>query len=85
MSSSNPSIYKEDTTTCKWCDNPIHGFKDKISKREHTMSKLCQECQDKTFKKKKDLFTTKLATTLLVQSKLLPPSVLGIKDLKSKI
>jgi hypothetical protein len=35
--------------------------------------------------KQKSLFTTRLATLLLVQNKLLPSSVLGIKDLKSKI
>ncbi len=34
---------------------------------------------------KKNLFSAKLATLLLVQSKLLPPSALGIKDLKNKI
>lgn len=35
--------------------------------------------------KKKDFFGQKLATLLLVQIKLLPPSALGIKDLKSNI
>lgn len=35
--------------------------------------------------KKKDLFANKLATVLLVQSKLLPSSALGIKDLNDKI
>lgn len=34
---------------------------------------------------KKNLFSARLATLLLVQSKLLPPSALGIKDLKNKI
>lgn len=36
-------------------------------------------------KKRNDLFQKKLATLLLVQAKLLPPTVLGIKDLKNKI
>jgi len=35
--------------------------------------------------KQKSLFTTRLATLLLVQNNLLPPSALGVKDLKSKI
>lgn len=36
-------------------------------------------------KKQNDLFQKKLATLLLVQTRLLPPSVLGVKDLKSNI
>lgn len=36
-------------------------------------------------RKKNELFSNRLATLLLVQSKLLPPSVLGVKDLKNKI
>lgn len=36
-------------------------------------------------KKKSNLFANRLATILLVQSKLLPTSALGIKDLKDKI
>lgn len=34
--------------------------------------------------KKKNLFANKLATLLLVQSKLLPPSALGLKNLEDK-
>lgn len=36
-------------------------------------------------KKKANLFIDRLATILLVQTKLLPPATLGIKDLKDKI
>lgn len=35
--------------------------------------------------KRNSLFTNRLATILLVQTKLLPPSALGVKDLKDKI
>lgn len=35
--------------------------------------------------KQEELFQRRLATILLVQSKLLPPSVLGLKDLNDKI
>ncbi len=34
---------------------------------------------------KRDLFANKLATLLLVQTKLLPSSALGIKDLSKKL
>lgn len=70
---------------CPSCHQGVAGFRDKKSEREYKISRLCQECQDKTFKKKKDLFTKKLATVLLVQSKQLPPSVLGIRNLDDKI
>ena len=35
--------------TCVVCHKPATTFKDEISKREYTISGLCQECQDKTF------------------------------------
>lgn len=31
------------------CYGPAHEFRDEISKREFTISGLCQECQDKAF------------------------------------
>ena len=37
------------------------------------------------YRKKNELFLNRFATILLVQSKLLPPTVLGVKDLKSNI
>lgn len=35
--------------------------------------------------RKAQSFANRLATILLVQTKLLPPSALGVKDLKNKI
>ncbi len=70
---------------CPSCRKKVTEFKDKKSEREFGISGLCQECQDQTFNKKKAQFTKKLATVLLVQTKLLPPSTLGIKNLKDKI
>lgn len=37
------------------------------------------------YKKKNELFLNRFSTILLVQSKLLPPSALGIKDPKNKL
>jgi len=31
------------------CGKPIKGFKDNLSAKEHRISGLCQECQDKFF------------------------------------
>lgn len=31
------------------CGKPIQSFRDEISAREHKISGLCQECQDKIF------------------------------------
>lgn len=70
---------------CPLCHQEVTGFRDKKSEREFRISGLCQKCQDQTFNKKKALFSKKLATILLVQTKLLPSSVLGVKDLKSNI
>ena len=38
---------------CPSCQQEVSGFKDKLSKKEFQISGLCQECQDKTFDKKK--------------------------------
>lgn len=81
---SNPNDNHE-KHICPSCYQEVTGFRDKKSEREFGISGLCQQCQDKTFNKKKAVFTKRLATVLLVQSKLLPPSVLGVKDLKDKI
>lgn len=76
---------KHEKHICRSCNQRIVRFKDKKSEREFEISSLCQKCQDQTFNKKKVLFTKKLATILLVQTKLLPPSTLGVRDLKNKI
>jgi hypothetical protein len=34
---------------CVFCEAPAKEFKDEISKKEFTVSGLCQTCQDKTF------------------------------------
>jgi hypothetical protein len=34
---------------CPICKKPIGEFKDTLSKKEYTISGMCQECQDKTF------------------------------------
>ncbi len=34
---------------CPFCKKKLTGFRDAISEREHKISGLCQECQDKTF------------------------------------
>lgn len=47
------------------------------------VTKISPQTDNKS--KQKKLLADRLATILLVQTKLLPPSVLGIKDLKDKI
>lgn len=37
------------TDKCVLCGKPAVEFKDEISKREYTISGMCQECQDKVF------------------------------------
>ena len=34
---------------CTWCEADASWFKDELSKKEYTISGLCQACQDKTF------------------------------------
>lgn len=34
---------------CPFCKKPAETFRDEISKREFSISGLCQDCQDKTF------------------------------------
>jgi len=34
---------------CAWCGKPVGKFKDELSKKEYSISGLCQQCQDKTF------------------------------------
>jgi hypothetical protein len=35
---------------CTVCDGPVLSFKDELSRKEYTISGLCQECQDECFK-----------------------------------
>ena len=34
---------------CVWCGKEAKVFKDELSRREYTISGMCQECQDKLF------------------------------------
>lgn len=34
---------------CMTCDNPNTVFRDELSKKEYTISGMCQDCQDKVF------------------------------------
>ena len=34
---------------CSWCGKPATEFRDRLSRKEYTISGFCQECQDKTF------------------------------------
>ena len=34
---------------CIGCGGEVEGFKDEISKKEYTISGLCQKCQDSIF------------------------------------
>ena len=37
------------SNTCVFCHEPAVEFKDQISKKEYTVSGICQKCQDETF------------------------------------
>ena len=37
------------TDTCVMCKKPAIEFKDELSKKEYTISGMCQECQDNIF------------------------------------
>ena len=34
---------------CTWCGKPAVEFRDELSRREYSISGLCQKCQDETF------------------------------------
>jgi hypothetical protein len=34
---------------CVFCHQPATEFRDELSRREYTISGICQTCQDKTF------------------------------------
>ena len=44
---------------CTTCNKPINSdsFKNELSKKEYTISGMCQECQDKVFKRNKSRST----------------------------
>lgn len=35
--------------TCIFCKQPIDSFRDELSRREYSISGLCQSCQDEIF------------------------------------
>jgi hypothetical protein len=37
------------TNTCATCGKPVTEFRDSVSKKEYTISGMCQECQDSVF------------------------------------
>ncbi len=39
---------------CSWCECDIEKFRDKNSRTEYLISRLCQDCQDATFKRQTD-------------------------------
>jgi len=34
---------------CVFCHKPVTGFRDSLSRKEYSISGLCQECQDEVF------------------------------------
>lgn len=38
-----------ESDTCTMCGGEAKEFKDELSRREYTISGMCQKCQDKTF------------------------------------
>jgi len=40
-----------ESDTCAFCQLPATVFKDELSKKEYSISGLCQICQDVTFEK----------------------------------
>jgi hypothetical protein len=34
---------------CSWCKRPVLGFRDSLSRKEYSISGMCQNCQDDTF------------------------------------
>jgi len=43
-------IKTQEKPKCYWCNAEIISFRDKLSYKEFQISKLCQRCQDFTFK-----------------------------------
>lgn len=40
---------KINANVCTVCDGPATEFRDSLSRKEYTISGLCQQCQDKAF------------------------------------
>ena len=38
-----------ETNECVWCNEHNLWFRDELSRKEYTISGICQDCQDKTF------------------------------------
>ena len=45
----HPRIASIESDTCSMCGEPAVEFTDELSKREFTISGLCQKCQDIAF------------------------------------
>ena len=37
------------TNICNWCGKPVTSFRDTLSRKEYTISGMCQKCQDGVF------------------------------------
>jgi len=38
---------------CAWCKTPNFNWKDELSKKEYTISGMCQDCQDTVYEDSK--------------------------------
>jgi len=51
LNNANPSGRKRidsiQLDICAWCGEPALDFKEELSKKEYSISGLCQKCQDK--------------------------------------
>jgi len=47
----NPAALEPGASSCVFCKKEVkdEDFRDELSKKEWNISRLCQECQDKTF------------------------------------
>lgn len=39
----------DDPAKCPTCGGDVGGFRDSLSRREYSISGMCQDCQDKVF------------------------------------
>jgi hypothetical protein len=44
-------LFPHEEGQCPTCGGPIGGFRDALSRREYTISHMCQACQDSVFGK----------------------------------
>lgn len=40
---------KASNQICNWCGGPAAEFREELSRREYSISGMCQKCQDATF------------------------------------